>query len=140
MQRYIKILFSIIFRDNFIPKNKKIGIWNEEARNEYNKENKIEEDVENVDDNYSDEEIKGTLEDTDGDGKVTVNVINTGGDAETGRLKITKVINDEALTNQDYVFKVKVTGTFENNGTSYEDETLDTSKRSDEKASPNIID
>ena len=27
MQRYIKILFSIIFRDNFIPTNKKIGIF-----------------------------------------------------------------------------------------------------------------
>lgn len=75
----------------------------------------------------SGQKIKGTLEDTDGDGKVTVNVINTGGDAEKGRLKITKVINDEALTNQDYVFKVKVTGTFEYNGASYEDETLEIS-------------
>jgi len=43
---------------------KKIGIWNEEAREVYNTDNNISEDVENVDDNYSDDEIKGTVEDT----------------------------------------------------------------------------
>lgn len=47
-----------------VAETKKIGIWNEEARESYNSLNDIKEDVENVDDNYSDDEIKGTVEDT----------------------------------------------------------------------------
>ena len=42
---------------------KKIGIWNDLEREEYNNQNNIKEDVENVDDRYSDSEIKGTIDD-----------------------------------------------------------------------------
>ena len=47
-----------------IVETKKIGIWNDLEREEYNNQNNIQEDVENVDDSYSDNEIKGTIEDT----------------------------------------------------------------------------
>ena len=47
-----------------IAESKKIGIWNDTEREEYNVDNNINEDVENVDDSYSDDEIKGTVEDT----------------------------------------------------------------------------
>lgn len=43
---------------------KKIGIWDDDARYKYNVANDIEVDIENVDDNYSDDEIEGTVEDT----------------------------------------------------------------------------
>lgn len=55
---------SLLQDHQAVVETKKIGIWNEEEREKYNTNNKIEEDVENVDDNYSDTEIKGTLEDT----------------------------------------------------------------------------
>ena len=55
---------SLLQDHQTVVETKKIGIWNEEAREKYNIDNSIEEDVENVDDNYSDDEIKGTLEDT----------------------------------------------------------------------------
>lgn len=47
-----------------VAEAKKIGIWNEEEREKYNTDNNISEDIENVDDNYNDDEIKGTVEDT----------------------------------------------------------------------------
>jgi len=47
-----------------VVETKKIGIWNDDARESYNVTNDIDEDVENVDDNYSDNELKGTVEDT----------------------------------------------------------------------------
>jgi len=55
---------SLLQDHQAVAESKKIGIWNEEARESYNSENDIQEDVENVDDNYSDDEIKGTVEDT----------------------------------------------------------------------------
>jgi len=47
-----------------VVETRKIGIWNEDERENYNTNNNVSEDVENVDDNYSDDEIKGTVEDT----------------------------------------------------------------------------
>ena len=47
-----------------VVETKKIGIWNADERETYNTTNNIKEDVENVDDNYSDDELKGTVEDT----------------------------------------------------------------------------
>lgn len=47
-----------------VAESKKIGIWNDTEREKYNTTNNINEDVENVDDSYSDDEIKGTVEDT----------------------------------------------------------------------------
>lgn len=47
-----------------VVETKKIGIWNDKEREQYNLSNSIEEDIENVDDSYSDDEIKGTVEDT----------------------------------------------------------------------------
>ena len=47
-----------------VAETKKIGIWNDKEREKYNSSNNIEEDIENVDDSYSDDEIKGTIEDT----------------------------------------------------------------------------
>ena len=55
---------SLLQDHQAVAESKKIGIWNDEARESYNSENDIKEDVENVDDNYSDDEIKGTVEDT----------------------------------------------------------------------------
>lgn len=55
---------SLLQDHQAVVETKKIGIWNDEARESYNTDNNIEEDVENVDDNYSDDEIKGTVEDT----------------------------------------------------------------------------
>ena len=46
-----------------IVETKKLGIWNNLEREEYNNQNNIQEDVENVDDSYSDNEIKGTFDD-----------------------------------------------------------------------------
>lgn len=47
-----------------VVETKKLGIWDEEARENYNTSNNIKEDVENVDDSYSDDELKGTVSDT----------------------------------------------------------------------------
>jgi len=46
-----------------VVETKKIGIWNDLEREKYNADNDIVVDVENVDDIYSDTEIKGTVED-----------------------------------------------------------------------------
>lgn len=46
-----------------VVETQKIGIWNDEARESYNIDNNINEDVDDVDENYSDDEIKGTVED-----------------------------------------------------------------------------
>ena len=46
-----------------IVETKKLGIWNNLEREEYNNQNNIQEDVKNVDDSYSDNEIKGTFDD-----------------------------------------------------------------------------
>lgn len=55
---------SLLKDHQAVVEAKKIGIWNNEEREKYNSDNDIKEDVENVDDNYSDDEIKGTVEDT----------------------------------------------------------------------------
>lgn len=55
---------SLLQDHQAIVETKTIGIWNEYARENYNANNNIEEDVENVDDIYSDDDIKGTIEDT----------------------------------------------------------------------------
>lgn len=55
---------SLLQDHQAVVETKKIGIWNDEAREQYNSDNNIEEDVENVDDIYSDDEIQGTVEDT----------------------------------------------------------------------------
>lgn len=54
---------SLLQDHQAVVETKKIGIWNDDAREQFNFDNNISEDVENVDDNYSDEEIKGTVED-----------------------------------------------------------------------------
>lgn len=55
---------SLLKDHQAIVETKKIGIWDDVARESYNIDNNISEDVENVDDSYSDDEIKGTVEDT----------------------------------------------------------------------------
>lgn len=55
---------SLLQDHQAVVETKKNGIWNEVEREKYNSENEISEDIENVDDNYSDDEIKGTVEDT----------------------------------------------------------------------------
>lgn len=45
-----------------IVETKKIGIWNEDEREKYNTDNNITEDVENVDDNYNDDELIDTAQ------------------------------------------------------------------------------
>lgn len=84
---------------------------------------------ENTDAVVSGTKISGTLEDADGDFKVTNTFINKledeGSNSRRGKIKITKVINSETLDNTDFVFKVSVTGTFKYKGTSYKNETLE---------------
>ena len=55
---------SLLQDHQAVVETKKIGIWDDEARELYNTDNNIKEDVENVDDSYSDNEILGTVEDT----------------------------------------------------------------------------
>jgi len=55
---------SLLQDHQAVVETKDIGIWNMEEREKYNTNNNISEDVENVDDSYSDDEIKGTVEDT----------------------------------------------------------------------------
>ena len=55
---------SLLQDHQAVVETKEIGIWNSVEREEYNASNNIEEDIENVDDSYSDDEIKGTIEDT----------------------------------------------------------------------------
>jgi len=55
---------SLLQDHQAVVETKKIGIWDEDAREKYNTDNNVSEDVENVDDNYSDDEIKGTVDDT----------------------------------------------------------------------------
>lgn len=46
-----------------VVETKEIGIWNKENCEKYNNQNDIKENVENVDDSYSDDEIEGTIDD-----------------------------------------------------------------------------
>lgn len=55
---------SLLQDHQAVVETKEIGIWNMVEREKYNTNNNISEDVENVDDSYSDDEIKGTVEDT----------------------------------------------------------------------------
>ena len=55
---------SLLQDHQAVVETKKIGIWNDEEREKYNTTNNIKEDVENVDDSYSDDELKGTVKDT----------------------------------------------------------------------------
>ena len=55
---------SLLKDHQVIAESKKLGIWDDVKRGNYNINNSIEEDIENVDDNYSDYEIEGTIDDT----------------------------------------------------------------------------
>jgi len=54
---------SLLQDHQAVVETKKIGIWDMEAREEYNAKNDIEEDISNVDDDYADYEIEGIIED-----------------------------------------------------------------------------
>lgn len=54
---------SLLQDHQAVVETKKIGIWDIEAREEYNAKNDIEEDISNIDDDYADYEIEGTIED-----------------------------------------------------------------------------
>lgn len=55
---------SLLQDHQAVVETQKIGIWNDEARESYNTDNNIKEDVNDVDEDYSDDEIQGTVEDT----------------------------------------------------------------------------
>ena len=55
---------SLLQDHQSVVETQKIGIWNDEARESYNTDNNIKEDVSDVDKDYSDDEIQGTVEDT----------------------------------------------------------------------------
>ena len=67
--------------------------------------------------------VRGTLEDSDGDLKVTNEIVNKVNTTD-GSIKITKKVNDEALANnKEYTFVLKVSGTFSHNGRTFRNET-----------------
>ena len=55
---------SLLQDHQAVAESKKIGIWDDEEREKYNADNNIKSDIENVDDSYDDDEIKGTVDDT----------------------------------------------------------------------------
>ena len=55
---------SLLQDHQAVAESKKIGIWNEEEREKYNIDNNITDDIEDVDENYSDSDIETVFQDT----------------------------------------------------------------------------
>ena len=55
---------SLLQDHQAVAESKKIGIWNEEEREKYNTDNNITDDIEDVDENYSDSDIEAVFQDT----------------------------------------------------------------------------
>lgn len=55
---------SLLQDHQAVAEVQKIGIWDDDKREKYNSDNNVTEDINDVDEDYSDYEIKGTFEDT----------------------------------------------------------------------------